>query len=112
MGWLRRWLDRLTESDESRLAAETKEWADTVVGSVRIADAPEEFASALDDALNIDARNGDWAARRDAFLATNSWDITWRKMCGLIEDRIFARSLRPLGVPASANSRPTAVLGY
>jgi UDP-galactopyranose mutase len=78
---------------------------------VRIADAPEEFASALDDALNIDARNGDWAARRDAFLATNSWDITWRKMCGLIEDRIFARSLRPLGVPASANSRPTAVLG-
>lgn len=40
MGWLRRWLDRLTESDESRLAAETREWADTVTGSVRIAEAP------------------------------------------------------------------------
>ena len=40
MGWLRRWLDRLSESDESRLEAETKEWADTVPDSVRIADAP------------------------------------------------------------------------
>jgi RecG-like helicase len=40
MGWLRRWLDRLTESDETRLAAETREWADTVAGSVRIAEAP------------------------------------------------------------------------
>jgi RecG-like helicase len=40
MGWLRRWLDRLTESDEIRLEAETKEWADTVTGSVRIAEAP------------------------------------------------------------------------
>ncbi len=40
MGWLRRRLDRLTESDESRLAAETKEWADTIPDSVRIAEAP------------------------------------------------------------------------
>jgi hypothetical protein len=40
MGWLRRWLDRLTESDEARLAAETREWADTIPDSVRIAEAP------------------------------------------------------------------------
>jgi len=40
MGRLRRFLQRLTESDETRLAAEIREWADTVAGSVRIGDAP------------------------------------------------------------------------
>jgi RecG-like helicase len=40
MGPLRRWLGRLTESDEARLAAEVREWADAVPGTVRIADAP------------------------------------------------------------------------
>lgn len=37
----RRIVDRLTESDEDRLAAEILEWADAVPGSVRIAEAPE-----------------------------------------------------------------------
>jgi RecG-like helicase len=40
MSRLRRFLYRLTESDEARLAAEIREWAETVSGSVRIADAP------------------------------------------------------------------------
>jgi RecG-like helicase len=40
MGALRHFLDKLTESDESRLAAEVREWAETVPGTVRIADAP------------------------------------------------------------------------
>ena len=40
MGVLRRILDRLNESDETRLAEETRAWADTVEGAVRIADAP------------------------------------------------------------------------
>jgi RecG-like helicase len=40
MGRLRRFLQRLTESDEARLAAEIREWAETVPASVRIADAP------------------------------------------------------------------------
>jgi hypothetical protein len=40
VGALRRWLDRFVESDESRLAAEIKEWADSVPDSVRIVDAP------------------------------------------------------------------------
>jgi RecG-like helicase len=40
MGALRRFLDRLTETDEARLAAEIREWAESVTGSVRIADAP------------------------------------------------------------------------
>ena len=36
----RRLLDRLTETDEARLAEEIREWADTIEGAVRIADAP------------------------------------------------------------------------
>jgi RecG-like helicase len=40
MSRFRRFLQRLTESDETRLAAEIREWAETVPGSVRIADAP------------------------------------------------------------------------
>ena len=40
MGRVRRFLQRLTESDEARLAAEIQEWADKVPGSVRISEAP------------------------------------------------------------------------
>jgi hypothetical protein len=40
VGPFRRWLARLNETDEERLAAETRAWADSVPGSVRIADAP------------------------------------------------------------------------
>ena len=40
MSVLRRILDRLNESDETRLAEETRAWADTVEGTVRIANAP------------------------------------------------------------------------
>jgi RecG-like helicase len=40
MGPFHRFLQRLTESDEARLEAEIREWADTVPGSVRIAEAP------------------------------------------------------------------------
>jgi RecG-like helicase len=38
MGVLRRFFDRLTESDEARLAAEIHEWAESVPGTTRIAD--------------------------------------------------------------------------
>jgi hypothetical protein len=40
MHTLRRFLQRLTESDEVRLAEELREWAATVPGTVRVADAP------------------------------------------------------------------------
>ncbi len=40
MGALRRWLDRLTESDEARLASEVRDWADKIPGTVRIGEAP------------------------------------------------------------------------
>ena len=40
MGVFRRWLDRLTESDEARLAAEVRDWSKRVAGTMSIADAP------------------------------------------------------------------------
>jgi hypothetical protein len=40
MSVLRRWLDRLTESDGTRLAAEIHDWACSVPGTVPIAEAP------------------------------------------------------------------------
>ncbi|MCI4355017.1 MAG: DNA-binding protein [Thermoplasmata archaeon] len=40
MGFLRRFFDRLSESDEARHAAEIKAWSERVPGAVRIAGAP------------------------------------------------------------------------
>ncbi len=40
MGALRRFLGRLGESDEARLADEIREWAESVPGTVRISEAP------------------------------------------------------------------------
>src|SRR5262245_45909480 len=40
MGRLRRFLQRLPETDEAGLAAEIRGWAETVPGSVRSAEAP------------------------------------------------------------------------
>ncbi|MDP9329388.1 MAG: DNA-binding protein [Actinomycetota bacterium] len=40
MGALRRFLDRLAESDEARLAAEIRGWAEKTPGTVRIGEVP------------------------------------------------------------------------
>jgi hypothetical protein len=44
---LRRFLHRLTESDEERLATELKTWADSIPGTVRIVDAKPRTRVAL-----------------------------------------------------------------
>jgi RecG-like helicase len=44
MGALRRFFDKLSESDEARHATEIRDWASTVAQSVRIADAPTREA--------------------------------------------------------------------
>ena len=41
MSAITRWLARLNESDEERLASEIRAWADSIPGSIRIADAPK-----------------------------------------------------------------------
>lgn len=39
MGFVQRLIERLNESDETRLAEETRAWADTIGGSIRITEA-------------------------------------------------------------------------
>lgn len=74
---------------------------------VRIADTPEQFAQAIDMALRMDAENAEWAEHRDAFLAQNSWDITWRKMRDLIEQCMMRRELeRVPAQPAGMQLQP------
>jgi hypothetical protein len=40
MGAIRRWLDRLSESDEARLATETQDWARSIPDTVSLGEAP------------------------------------------------------------------------
>lgn len=53
------------------------------LGLARIADTPEEFANAIDAALNEDPAARLVAA--DTLLATMSWDATWQAMSDHIE---------------------------
>ncbi|MDZ4801342.1 MAG: hypothetical protein SGI92_24560 [Bryobacteraceae bacterium] len=79
---------------------------------VRIADSPEAFALEIDNAMAVDANDPAWAERRDLFLATNSWDITFRRMRELMENRVFAKAINRM--PAGGSTvRPleTAALG-
>jgi glycosyltransferase involved in cell wall biosynthesis len=53
-------------------------------GLVEIADTPAQFVAAIEAQLKPRDRTA-WLAKVDAFLARNSWDATWKRMCGLIE---------------------------
>jgi UDP-galactopyranose mutase len=76
---------------------------------VRIADTPEEFASAIGEALSLDAGDPDWASRRDGFLAQMSWDITWQRMRDLIESRILNIELEPVRIRMLSNPMQSAL---
>jgi UDP-galactopyranose mutase len=67
---------------------------------VRIADKAEDFARQLDDAFHIDRNDSGWAAKRDAFLAGMSWDITWTRIVRLIEACVPVRSVEPVSAAA------------
>jgi UDP-galactopyranose mutase len=76
---------------------------------VRIADTPEEFVAAIGAAMAEDAASAEWAARRDAFLSQNSWDITYRKMRGVMTERLTRKETVVLNT-AAQSIRP-ALLG-
>jgi UDP-galactopyranose mutase len=82
---------------------------------VRIADDPQEFVKAIEQALTIDAIDEDWKARVDAALAQNSWDLTHKRMCDLIESRILSKELvaarSSSKIPRTTRSASNAVLG-
>jgi UDP-galactopyranose mutase len=78
----------------------------------RIADTPEDFAKAIDEALAEDA--SERIARADALLAKTSWDQTYNLMSRLIdeaaEQRISARATRGAhaGASPAASSKGAA----
>ena len=62
-------------------------------GLVRIADEPEAFARACEEAM---AEDGEERQRRvDAFLTEMSWDYTWADMAELVERAVRRRRRRP-----------------
>jgi UDP-galactopyranose mutase len=71
-------------------------------GLVRIADRPADFVAAIEQALA--EPQGEWLARADAFLAGNSWDLTWARIAERVRSAIIARraGLRPAAVTLPA----------
>ncbi|MBL0938125.1 MAG: UDP-galactopyranose mutase [Gemmatimonadaceae bacterium] len=64
---------------------------------VFIADNANTFVAACEQALAFPRESRDWLAQIDAFLLTQSWDITYRRMADLVEKQIDARRwARPL----------------
>ena len=60
---------------------------------VEIAATAGEFVSAVSKLLGTgDRERREWLARVDAFLAQNSWDETWARMSGLIDDAVASRT--------------------
>jgi UDP-galactopyranose mutase len=60
---------------------------------VQIADTPEEFVRAIDEAMNK-KKNPEWLDRVDHYLRDNSWDFTFQKMAEL-ELQITRPKARP-----------------
>ena len=60
------------------------------VGLARIADDPEVFARALDEAMAEDRERR--IERSDALLARTSWDRTWQQMRALIDTALHVKA--------------------
>lgn len=58
------------------------------LGLVRIASTAQEFAAALDAALQENA--SERLTKADEFLASNSWDMTWQRMRDKIDGAVAA----------------------
>jgi len=72
-------------------------------GLVHIADAPEEFVRAAETALAATAEERvAWLRRVDDFLAHNSWDETWERMSGFIDEAIWQRRREMFVAPKAA----------
>ncbi len=56
-------------------------------GLVKIADNADDFISAIEELLEIKNYNN-WLQKVDDFLADNSWDNTWKKMAGQMEETL------------------------
>ncbi|RZI59814.1 MAG: glycosyltransferase, partial [Zymomonas sp.] len=67
--------------------------------AVKIADSPETFVAACDEALDLAGRSG-WLAPVDEALAQSSWDQTYGRMADLIASTITrADNVQPIVSP-------------
>jgi hypothetical protein len=77
MGPLRRWFQRLTETDEERMAAELREWAETVPDTIRIADSPSREPVRIAAAVRrIIVRPGEGFDSLEAVLSDGTGEVT------------------------------------
>jgi glycosyltransferase involved in cell wall biosynthesis len=53
-------------------------------GLVHIADTPESFVAAIENAL-LQKEDNEWLAKTDEFLSSISWDATWQNMVCLMQ---------------------------
>ncbi|MDO6415825.1 UDP-galactopyranose mutase [Sphingomonas sp. BIUV-7] len=76
------------------------------IDAVKIADTPDAFIAACDEALALGAE-GAWLAKADALLATMSWDRTHRAMADLIAAAIeLADHVQPIVSPTTWPAAP------
>jgi UDP-galactopyranose mutase len=62
---------------------------------VKVADQPDEFIAAVETLLvQAPAERQEWLNRVDSYLSVFSWDDTWSRMAGLIEDVCATRESR------------------
>lgn len=75
------------------------------LGLVRIAATPSEFVSALEQAIANGEPNAETERlhRVDAFLAKNSWDITWKRMLNLIVNETSQHEASDAAVATTSN---------
>ena len=72
---------------------------------VEIAATADEFVASIERLLATDTRQRrEWLARVDAFLAQNSWDETWARMSGLIDDAVASRQATAVSVARAAKA--------
>ena len=77
MGVFRRFLHRLRESDEERLAEEVREWCEAVPGTIRIVDAPNRKRVTLAGVVNrISLVPGEAGDTLEAVLTDGTGSIT------------------------------------
>jgi hypothetical protein len=76
------------------------------LGLVRIAEGPEDFARYAAELL--EQPRTPWLRKVDAFLARNSWDLTWQQMRSEIE-KVLTRRFLNLSHPKGAESERARV---
>jgi UDP-galactopyranose mutase len=61
-------------------------------GLVHIADTAEEFVAEGEKILNNED-NSEWSRKVDEFLADISWNKTWHRMSGLIDEALEKKAV-------------------